>query len=57
MILLRNLSVSGIEKEGRYDSFMAGLLGGYVVFGRNRGSLSQQVRLISIKGAQEEDSY
>lgn len=43
MILLRNLSVSGIEKEGRYDSFMAGLLGGYVVFGRNRGSLSQQI--------------
>lgn len=30
-------------KEGRYDSFVAGLLGGYVVFGRNRGSVSKQV--------------
>ncbi|KAL1967150.1 hypothetical protein VTN77DRAFT_3441 [Rasamsonia byssochlamydoides] len=30
-------------KEGRYDTFVAGLLGGYVVFGRNSGSISQQI--------------
>lgn len=43
MIVLRNLNVSAAGKEGRYDSFLAGLLGGYAVFGRNRGSVSKQV--------------
>jgi hypothetical protein len=44
MIVLRNISPKGSAKEGRYDSFFAGLLGGYAVFGRQRGSISQQVR-------------
>ncbi|OJJ46051.1 hypothetical protein ASPZODRAFT_159643 [Penicilliopsis zonata CBS 506.65] len=43
MILLRNLNPTGTRKEGRYDSFFAGLMGGYVVFGRNNGSVSQQI--------------
>jgi peroxisomal membrane protein 4 len=43
MILLRNINPTGAGKEGRYDSFFAGLLGGYAVFGRQRGSVSQQV--------------
>lgn len=43
MILLRNIP-GGAGKEGRYDSFFAGLLGGYAVFGRQPGSISQQVR-------------
>ncbi|KAL2001142.1 hypothetical protein VTN02DRAFT_2188 [Thermoascus thermophilus] len=43
MIALRNLNPAGAGKEGRYDSFVAGLLGGYVVFGRNPGSISQQI--------------
>ncbi|KAJ5114530.1 hypothetical protein NUU61_000289 [Penicillium alfredii] len=42
MIILRNLNPSG-SKEGRYDSFFAGLLGGYAVFGRQPGSVSQQI--------------
>ncbi|KAI2785886.1 hypothetical protein POX_h09648 [Penicillium oxalicum] len=42
MIILRNLP-AGQGKEGRYDSFFAGLLGGYAVFGRQRGSISQQI--------------
>jgi hypothetical protein len=47
MILLRNIP-GGAGKEGRYDSFFAGLLGGYAVFGRQPGSISQQVSLISM---------
>ncbi|RJE23246.1 Peroxisomal membrane protein [Aspergillus sclerotialis] len=43
MIVLRNLNMAQAGKEGRYDSFIAGLLGGYVVFGRNRGSVSKQI--------------
>lgn len=43
MIVLRNIPPAGSGKEGRYDSFFAGLLGGYAVFGRQRGSISQQV--------------
>ncbi|KAJ5936725.1 hypothetical protein N7466_003175 [Penicillium verhagenii] len=43
MILLRNINPSGSGKEGRYDSFFSGLLGGYAVFGRQRGSISQQI--------------
>ncbi|CAG8007634.1 unnamed protein product [Penicillium olsonii] len=42
MILLRNVP-GGTGKEGRYDSFFAGLLGGYAVFGRQPGSISQQI--------------
>ena len=43
MIVLRNINPADVGKEGRYDSFFAGLLGGYAVFGRQRGSISQQV--------------
>ncbi|KAJ5232630.1 hypothetical protein N7468_005586 [Penicillium chermesinum] len=43
MIVLRNLNVAESGKEGRYDSFFAGLLGGYAVFGRQRGSISKQI--------------
>ncbi|KAJ5328913.1 Mitochondrial inner membrane translocase subunit Tim17/Tim22/Tim23/peroxisomal protein PMP24 [Penicillium brevicompactum] len=42
MILLRNIP-GGTGKEGRYDTFFAGLLGGYAVFGRQPGSISQQI--------------
>ena len=45
MIVLRNINPTGAGKEGRYDSFFAGLLGGYAVFGRQPGSVSQQVRI------------
>ncbi|KAJ5660328.1 hypothetical protein N7507_006779 [Penicillium longicatenatum] len=43
MIVLRNINPSERGKEGRYDSFFAGLLGGYAVFGRQPGSVSQQI--------------
>lgn len=43
MLVLRNINPAGSGKEGRYDSFFAGLLGGYAVFGRQPGSISQQV--------------
>ncbi|KAJ5240894.1 uncharacterized protein N7469_002485 [Penicillium citrinum] len=43
MIVLRNINPADVGKEGRYDSFFAGLLGGYAVFGRQRGSISQQI--------------
>lgn len=48
MILLRNIP-GGTGKEGRYDTFFAGLLGGYAVFGRQPGSISQQVRGLRLK--------
>ena len=42
MLLLRHAASSG--KEGSYDTFLAGLLGGYVVFGRNgHSSVNQQI--------------
>ncbi|KAF2270592.1 peroxisomal membrane protein 4 [Lojkania enalia] len=42
MIFLRHTSPT--SKERHYDSFMAGLLGGYVVFGRTiHNSVSQQI--------------
>jgi peroxisomal membrane protein 4 len=44
MIAMKYLNPAG-NKEGPYDTFVAGLLGGYVVFGRNHGSVSQQVCL------------
>ncbi|RAH66206.1 Tim17/Tim22/Tim23/Pmp24 family protein [Aspergillus aculeatinus CBS 121060] len=43
MILLRNVNPVAVGKEGRYDSFFAGLLGGYVVFGRHKTSITQQI--------------
>lgn len=49
MLVLRNISPAGSGKEGRYDSFFAGLLGGYAVFGRQRGSISQQVGIPSLE--------
>lgn len=42
-MVLRNINPSAAGKEGRYDSFFAGLLGGYAVFGRNQTSVTQQV--------------
>ncbi|XHG02567.1 hypothetical protein AWENTII_005914 [Aspergillus wentii] len=43
MIVLRNVNPAGVGKEGRYDSFFAGLLGGYAVFGRHFNGVSQQI--------------
>ncbi|KAL1975200.1 hypothetical protein VTN31DRAFT_3592 [Thermomyces dupontii] len=42
MLALKYLNPAG-RKEGQYDSFFAGLLGGYVVFGRNHNGVSQQI--------------
>ena len=47
MLLLRNINLSEMGKEGRYDSFVSGLMGGYVVFGKNRGAVSKQVHKYS----------
>lgn len=45
MLLLRTLNPVRPGKEGPYDTFLAGLLGGYTVFGRGKqGSVNQQVR-------------
>ncbi|KAF2187737.1 peroxisomal membrane protein 4 [Zopfia rhizophila CBS 207.26] len=42
MLFLRHTSPTG--KERHYDSFLAGLIGGYTVFGRNiHNSVSQQI--------------
>ena len=42
MLLLRQLSSTGTERSG--DSFCAGLLGGYLVFGRgDQGAVNQQI--------------
>ncbi|KIX98846.1 uncharacterized protein Z520_05307 [Fonsecaea multimorphosa CBS 102226] len=44
MLLLRLLNPATPGKEGPYDTFVAGLLGGYVVFGRGKqGSVNQQI--------------
>ncbi|KAB8077856.1 putative peroxisomal membrane protein [Aspergillus leporis] len=43
MLVLRNVNPSGAGKEGRFDSFFAGLLGGYAVFGRKKTSITQQI--------------
>jgi len=43
MLALRNLSVDGVAREGPYDTFIAGLVGGYVVFGRRKSSIGQQI--------------
>lgn len=49
MLALRNLNTSSVSKENRYDSFFAGLLGGYAVFGRHQTSVTQQVCHTSLK--------
>jgi len=42
MLLLRRLSSTGTERSR--DSFLAGLLGGYLVFGRgDQGAVNQQI--------------
>lgn len=44
MLLLRTLNPVRPGKEGPYDTFLAGLLGGYTVFGRGKqGSVNQQI--------------
>ncbi|KKK24226.1 hypothetical protein P175DRAFT_0496995 [Aspergillus ochraceoroseus IBT 24754] len=43
LIVLRNINPAGVGKEGQYDSFFAGLLGGYAVFGRHKSSITQQI--------------
>ncbi|KAL4883776.1 Tim17/Tim22/Tim23/Pmp24 family-domain-containing protein [Aspergillus karnatakaensis] len=43
MIGLRNINPAGAGKEGQYDSFFAGLMGGYAVFGRRKSSITQQI--------------
>jgi hypothetical protein len=44
MLFLRSLNPLRPGKEGPYDTFLAGLVGGYTVFGRGRqGSVNQQV--------------
>ncbi|KAF7504352.1 hypothetical protein GJ744_002409 [Endocarpon pusillum] len=44
MLLLRALNPLRPGKEGPYDTFLAGLLGGYTVFGRGKqGSVNQQI--------------
>lgn len=48
MLALRYLNPTTRGKEGQYDTFFAGLLGGYVVFGSGKqGSVNQQARLSS----------
>ncbi|ETN37203.1 uncharacterized protein HMPREF1541_08193 [Cyphellophora europaea CBS 101466] len=46
MLLLRLLNPDGRGKEGAYDTFFSGLVGGYLVFGRGRAassSVNQQI--------------
>ncbi|PLN82864.1 putative peroxisomal membrane protein [Aspergillus taichungensis] len=43
MLALRYLNPTGVGKEGPYDSFFAGALGGYAVFGRHKTSVTQQI--------------
>ena len=45
MMALRYLGPGGWGKEGPYDTFLAGLMGGYIVFARHPGPVSQQVSL------------
>ncbi|KAK2810208.1 hypothetical protein FQN50_003178 [Emmonsiellopsis sp. PD_5] len=49
MLALKYLGPSGRGKEGPYDTFVAGLLGGYLVFGKSPGSVSQQVNITLLK--------
>lgn len=43
MWALKYIGPTGWGKEGPYDTFLAGLLGGYLVFGRSPGDVSLQV--------------
>jgi peroxisomal membrane protein 4 len=44
MLIIRYLNPLNNGKEGPYDTFFAGLVGGYAVFGRGRqGSVNKQV--------------
>jgi hypothetical protein len=44
MLFIRYLNPLNSGKEGPYDSFFAGLVGGYTVFGKGRqGSVNKQV--------------
>ncbi|KAF9894299.1 hypothetical protein FE257_007802 [Aspergillus nanangensis] len=43
MLVLKNVNPTTVGKEGKFDSFFAGLLGGYAVFGRQRSSISKQI--------------
>ncbi|KAL4784690.1 Tim17/Tim22/Tim23/Pmp24 family-domain-containing protein [Aspergillus varians] len=43
MLTLRNINPAGVGKERQYDSFFAGLMGGYAVFGRHKSSITQQI--------------
>src|SRR5579871_5113548 len=46
MLLIRYLNPMNSGKEGPYDTFFAGLIGGYAVFGRGRqGSVNKQVQI------------
>jgi peroxisomal membrane protein 4 len=46
MLLIRYLNPMNNGKEGSYDTFFAGLIGGYAVFGRGRqGSVNKQVQI------------
>jgi peroxisomal membrane protein 4 len=53
MLLLKNVNLQGGKpKEGPFDTFFAGLLGGYMVFGRrsrngNISSISKQIVVFS----------
>jgi peroxisomal membrane protein 4 len=48
MLALRYLNPTTGGKEGPYDTFFSGLLGGYVVFGSGKqGSVNQQACLSS----------
>lgn len=43
MLVLKMINPSKPGKEGPYDAFFAGMLGGYYVFGRNPGAVKQQI--------------
>ncbi|EEH17537.2 hypothetical protein PABG_00100 [Paracoccidioides brasiliensis Pb03] len=43
MLALKYIGPNGWGKEGPYDTFISGLLGGYLVFGKSPGSISQQI--------------
>ncbi len=44
MLLQRHMNPANGGKEGRYDTFVAGLIGGYTVFGRGiQSSVNQQI--------------
>lgn len=48
MWALKYIGPTGWGKEGPYDTFLAGLLGGYLVFGRSPGDVSLQVSTLNL---------